>query len=97
MTRAIVLDPLYPYGSSVWGPSPTPGQALTIAALGRQFVPRGEWRGDAAPPSTGTGTPGRSGSPASGAAAGGSLSGLAGKYVLVLPYDRTPVRGLRIS
>jgi hypothetical protein len=40
VTRAIVHDPLYPYGSSVWGPSPSPGQAITPAALGRQFVPR---------------------------------------------------------
>jgi hypothetical protein len=39
------MDPLYPYGSSVWGPSPRPGQALTPTVLGRQFVPRrmGSW------------------------------------------------------
>ena len=45
VTRAIVMDPLYPYGSSVWGPSPKPGQAITPAVLGRQFVPRrmGSW------------------------------------------------------
>ena len=45
VTRAIVMDPLYPYGSSVWGPSPRPGQAITPAVLGRQFVPRrmGSW------------------------------------------------------
>ena len=40
VTRAIVHDPLYPHGSSVWGPSPKPGQALTLEALGRQFVQR---------------------------------------------------------
>jgi hypothetical protein len=45
VTRAMVMDPLYPYGSSVWGPSPRPGQALTPTVLGRQFVPRrmGSW------------------------------------------------------
>jgi hypothetical protein len=40
ITAAIVEDPLYPHGSSVWGPSPAPGSALTVAELGRQFVPR---------------------------------------------------------
>ena len=40
VTAAIVEDPLYPYGSSVWGPSPKPGEALTPAELGRQFKPR---------------------------------------------------------
>jgi hypothetical protein len=38
--RAIVHDPLYPHGSAIWGPSPSPGEAISIAALGRQFVPR---------------------------------------------------------
>ncbi len=41
VTAAIVEDPLYPYGSSTWGPSPSPGATLSPAALGRQFVPRG--------------------------------------------------------
>ena len=47
VTAAIVLDPLYPHGSSVWGPSPRPRQALSPTAVGRQFVPRrqGSWRG----------------------------------------------------
>jgi hypothetical protein len=40
VSAAIVMDPLYPHGSTVWGPSPRPGQALTPKALGRQFVPR---------------------------------------------------------
>jgi hypothetical protein len=40
VTAAIVEDPLYPFGSSTWGPSPAPGAALTPAELGRQFVPR---------------------------------------------------------
>ena len=40
VTSVIVEDPLYPYGSKVWGPSPRPGEALTPKQLGRQFVPR---------------------------------------------------------
>ncbi len=40
VTAVLVEDPLYPHGSSVWGPSPAPGAALTPEALGRQFVPR---------------------------------------------------------
>jgi hypothetical protein len=40
VTRAIVHDPLYPYGNDVWGRSPSPGEAITVATLGRQFVPR---------------------------------------------------------
>ena len=46
VTSAIVEDPLYPFGSSTWGPSPSPGATLSPAALGRQFVPRrsaGRW------------------------------------------------------
>ncbi|MFL5751462.1 MAG: hypothetical protein ACJ767_12685 [Chloroflexota bacterium] len=70
VTGAIVLDPLYPHGSSVWGRSPEPREALTPKQLGRQFVPRrqGSWPG-------GIGI---------GAA---TMSALAGKYVLVLPYE----------
>jgi hypothetical protein len=40
VTRAVIYDPLYPYGSKVWGRSPRPGEAITLEALGRQFVPR---------------------------------------------------------
>ncbi len=40
VTRAIVYDPLYPHGSSIWGSSPRPGAALTPEQVGRQFVPR---------------------------------------------------------
>jgi hypothetical protein len=46
VTAAVVEDPLYPHGSSTWGPSPSPGASLTPADLGRQFVPRrsgGRW------------------------------------------------------
>lgn len=47
VTGAVIYDPLYPYGSNVWGPSPRPGQAISLDALGRQFVPRRQssrWR-----------------------------------------------------
>ena len=30
VTAVYVEDPLYPHGSSVWGPSPAPGAALTV-------------------------------------------------------------------
>src|SRR5258705_802490 len=39
VTKAIVLDPLFPFCSKVWGASPRPRQALGIATLGRQFLP----------------------------------------------------------
>jgi hypothetical protein len=70
VTRAIVLDPLYPYGSSRWGPSPRPRESVSPATLGRQFVPRrrGTWAG--APTGPGAQT----------------LSALAGKYVIVMAY-----------
>ena len=48
VTAAIVEDPLYPYGSGTWGPSPSPGATLSPSELGRQFVPRrssGRWLG----------------------------------------------------
>jgi uncharacterized protein YukE len=75
VTAAIVLDPLYPHGSTVWGPSPKPREALTPTQVGRQFVPR------------------RQGSMPGGTQGSGSaiMSALAGKYVLVLPYEITPV------
>ena len=40
VTKAYILDPLYPYGDDVWGPSPRPGTAISVAAVGRQFVRR---------------------------------------------------------
>ncbi len=77
VTAAIVMDPLYPHGSSVWGPSPAPREALTVKEVGRQFVPR------------------RQGSFAGGSSVGSSvMSALAGKYVLVLPYEITAVARL---
>ncbi len=39
VTRAYILDPLHPHGS-IWGPSPTPGTSIPVAAVGRQFVRR---------------------------------------------------------
>lgn len=70
VTKAIVMDPLYPYGSKKWGRSPRPREALSPATLGRQFVPRrqGMWAG------------------AVGGVAGASMAALAGKYVIVMPY-----------
>ena len=46
VTGVTVEDPLYPYGSSTWGASPSPGATISPAELGRQFVPRhssGRW------------------------------------------------------
>ncbi|MFL5757812.1 MAG: hypothetical protein ACJ77N_16155 [Chloroflexota bacterium] len=45
VTGATIYDPLYPHGSTIWGPSPRPGQTLSPAEVGRQFVPRrpGPW------------------------------------------------------
>lgn len=40
VTAAMIEDPLYPNASSTWGPSPSPGEALTVKELGRQFVRR---------------------------------------------------------
>ncbi len=40
VTSVIVEDPLYPFDSATWGPSPAPGSRLTVAQLARQFVPR---------------------------------------------------------
>jgi hypothetical protein len=83
VTAAIVLDPLYPHGSTVWGPSPKPGASLSVTALGRQFVPRG-YR---------TSLPGGDTDPSPTAGPFGARDtfqswsqGLAGKFVIVAPY-----------
>lgn len=78
VTAAVVLDPLYPFGSRTWGPSPKPRQALSVADVGRQFVPRrhGTWPGGI------------------GIDPVWSLASLSGKYVLVLPYRAQPVARL---
>jgi hypothetical protein len=99
VTRAIILDPLYPYGSKVWGASPKPRQALTVEQLGEQFVPRG-FRGGASVPG---GSDGGSGEPAAtndpspdGSDPAISWSqGLSGKYVIVMPYVNIQPIGLR--
>lgn len=38
VTGIRVVDPLYPYGSGTWGPSPEPNQLLTKEDLAKQFV-----------------------------------------------------------
>jgi hypothetical protein len=46
VTKAYILDPLHPFGSRAWGPSPRPGTAISVRQVGRQFVPRrigGPW------------------------------------------------------
>ena len=40
VTGVRVLDPLYPHGSSVWGPSPRPNSLLKPSKLAEQFVIR---------------------------------------------------------
>ena len=41
VTEALIEDPLHPYGgSTTWGRSPSPGEALTVKEVGRQFVRR---------------------------------------------------------
>lgn len=40
VTGVNVLDPLYPYGSQQWGPSPAPNSLLTPEELATQFVVR---------------------------------------------------------
>jgi hypothetical protein len=41
VTKAIVMDPLYPHGSARWGPSPKPREAISPSVLGRH----GTWAG----------------------------------------------------
>ncbi|HTE65735.1 MAG TPA: hypothetical protein VK736_05710 [Candidatus Binatia bacterium] len=40
VTGVRVLDPLYPHGSGIWGPSPEPNSLLSSAELATQFVIR---------------------------------------------------------
>lgn len=44
VTGIRVLDPLYPYGSGKWGPSPKPNALVSPATLARQFVIRDRGR-----------------------------------------------------
>ncbi len=93
VTEVIVMDPLYPHGSRIWGASPAPRESLSVVELGKQFVPRasrGEipGGGSAADPSAGT-------------LASGSTSSwpqaFAGRYVIVMPlkYVENTRLGLR--
>ena len=46
VTKAYILDPLYPNVSEGWGPAPRPGVAVPVTTVGRQFVRRrssGPW------------------------------------------------------
>ncbi len=90
VTSVIVLDPLYPHGSRIWGPSAKPRQSLTLEELGRQFVPRG-FRGSI--PGGGTEPLPTAGSDPEPGSPGGSpdasrYGGLAGKYVIVMPFTK---------
>jgi hypothetical protein len=44
VTGIRVLDPLYPHGSSVWGPSAKPNSLVSPTTLGKQFVLRDSTR-----------------------------------------------------
>jgi hypothetical protein len=44
VTGIRVLDPLYPHGSSVWGPSPRPNTLVSPETLAKQFVLRDSTR-----------------------------------------------------
>ncbi len=44
VTGIRVLDPLYPHGNSIWGPSPKPNALLSPTRLGKQFVSRDRFR-----------------------------------------------------
>jgi hypothetical protein len=44
VTGINVVDPLYPYGSGTWGPSPQPNQLLSPETLAKQFVFREQRR-----------------------------------------------------
>jgi hypothetical protein len=83
VTRVIVLDPLYPYGSKTWGASPKPRESLTVAELGRQFVPRGMRTSLPGGNGRTVPTPGPSGAPDAGST---WSQALAGKYVIVMPF-----------
>jgi hypothetical protein len=74
--QVIVMDPLYPYGSSVWGASPKPREAISVSTVGRQFVPRST----------------RNFAAGGGISTSSTWSqSLSGKYVIVMPYTPTTV------
>jgi len=76
VTRVIVMDPLYPHGSTVWGPSPRPREALAVSVLGRQFVPRSTRNFQAGGGQSTTNAWSQS---------------LSGQYVIVMPYTPVTV------
>ena len=79
VTSVTVYDPLYPYGSSIWGPSPKPGVPISVTALGRQFVKRRTNNSNDNSRFTTT--------------LQQAYPTLSGKWVLVLPYvPHSPVR-----
>jgi len=69
--EVIVLDPLYPHGSTVWGASPKPRESLTVKEVGRQFVRRSTRSSFARGGSTWDSAWSRQ---------------MSGKYVIVMPY-----------
>jgi hypothetical protein len=81
VSRVVVMDPLYPYGSKVWGPSPKPREVISAATLGRQFVPRNFRTGGQAGGGSET--------------ANAWSRSLNGKYVIVMPYTPTRSAALR--
>ena len=90
VTAVIVMDPLYPYGSKTWGPSPGPRESLSVADLGRQFVPRNSHNFMPGGGTEASSTPSSSGAPT---ASGSWSQAFAGKYVIVIPYrSPTPLR-----
>ena len=48
VTGILVLDPLFPYGSETWGPSPAPNSLVSPDQLAAQFVVREprRWSGE---------------------------------------------------
>lgn len=78
--QVIVMDPLYPHGSTVWGASPKPREAISASDLGRQFVARSTRNFQA-----GGGT----------SVASSWSQSLSGKYVIVMPYTPMTVPARR--
>ena len=86
VTEVIVMDPLYPYGSKTWGASPKPRESISVEALGRQFVPRGSRSS-----LPGGGSDSTTNSSGSSNGLNSWSQGMAGKYVIVMPFESQPV------
>ncbi len=78
--EVIVLDPLYPHGSTVWGASPKPRERLSVKEVGRQFVRRSSRTTLAGGGST---------------SVSAFSKQMSGKYVIVMPYTPARSRALR--